>query len=321
MSTPPSSGPPPSSLPLGIDLSATHDGLFYGFVLSTAFLGISVVQGWLYLNNNNDKWPLRTVVFLLLAMDFATTVLSTQAFHHYAIANFGNLELIQRVTPSLDIEFCVSIVVVLVVEVFFASRILQLNPGKYIVPGLTVLTAVLAAIFSTVGAVELFKNATPAGFAEKNIEIQVTLSNGLSAISDILATVSLSVSFFKAKTGIKRTDTILQSLFLFVVTRGVLVTVVQLLILILYVAGPSKLWWLPLHLLVTKVYAITMLSMLNARPALRKTRALVTDSDMSTGRVTATAVQGTTLELQNISKLDNEPRKMMITREKFVSVV
>ena len=62
-------------------------------------------------------------------------------------------------------------------------------------------------------------------------------------MSDTITTVTLSTSFVKAQTGIRRTDRILQKLLLFVVMQGMLVSVVQLAMIILFLVQPEKLYW------------------------------------------------------------------------------
>ncbi|KAK7462149.1 hypothetical protein VKT23_007752 [Stygiomarasmius scandens] len=51
-----------TSLPTGLDLSKEFDGLFFGTLVATALLGITVVQAWIYINNNNDGWLQRGFV-------------------------------------------------------------------------------------------------------------------------------------------------------------------------------------------------------------------------------------------------------------------
>ena len=67
--------------------------------------------------------------------------------------------------------------------------------------------------------------------------------NAFATMSDAITTVALSTSFVKAQTGIRRTDRILQKLLLFVVTRGMLVSVVQVAMIILCLVQPEELYW------------------------------------------------------------------------------
>ncbi|KAF8875092.1 hypothetical protein CPB84DRAFT_555319 [Gymnopilus junonius] len=62
-----------SSIPGLPDFSGV-DALYAGLILSTCFLGITILQSWNYGNHNRDSWGLRSFVALLVACDVWSTV-------------------------------------------------------------------------------------------------------------------------------------------------------------------------------------------------------------------------------------------------------
>ncbi|KAG6808559.1 hypothetical protein H0H92_003729 [Tricholoma furcatifolium] len=70
----------------------------------------------------------------------------------------------------------------------------------------------------------------------------------------------------------RRTDTLLKTLIQFIVQRGVLVTMIQTLFLVIFFSTASHAWWLALHVNVTRLYANTFFAMLNGRQSLRNKR-------------------------------------------------
>ncbi|THU87899.1 hypothetical protein K435DRAFT_680905, partial [Dendrothele bispora CBS 962.96] len=88
--------------------------------------------------------------------------------------------------------------------------------------------------------------------------LEVGWNSSLSALSDVITTVALSWTFTFSRTGFKRTDTLLQKLLQYAVTRGLFVTLVQILLVITFLVDPAKLWWTPFHLSLSKVYVVTM---------------------------------------------------------------
>ncbi|THV01136.1 hypothetical protein K435DRAFT_621941, partial [Dendrothele bispora CBS 962.96] len=80
----------------------------------------------------------------------------------------------------------------------------------------------------------------------------------VSTVCELAATIALAYSFYKSRTGIRRTDAILSRLFTFVVTRGLLLSVIQILSMVLFFARPDKEYWIPFHLFQSKFYVITM---------------------------------------------------------------
>ncbi|KAK1224844.1 hypothetical protein PQX77_012261, partial [Marasmius sp. AFHP31] len=100
--------------------------------------------------------------------------------------------------------------------------------------------------------------------------IEVGISGALHSLVDVLTTISLSSYFIGARTGLSRTDTLMIRLYRFIVARGLLVSLVQLSYTIVFVAlDPLEYDWAPFHLLLSKVYVVTMVAMLNNRASLR----------------------------------------------------
>ncbi|THU98292.1 hypothetical protein K435DRAFT_609608, partial [Dendrothele bispora CBS 962.96] len=83
-------------------------------------------------------------------------------------------------------------------------------------------------------------------------------NSSLCALSDIITTIALLWGLSSYKTGVKQTDTLLEKLCRYVVTRGLFVTIDQIAYVIMYLLRPEKLWWTPFHYSLSKVYVITM---------------------------------------------------------------
>ncbi|THU79863.1 hypothetical protein K435DRAFT_696883, partial [Dendrothele bispora CBS 962.96] len=88
--------------------------------------------------------------------------------------------------------------------------------------------------------------------------LEVGLNCSLAAASDMIATFSLLWAFSSFRNGIKQTDTVLQKLFQYTVTRGLFVTINQTAHVIIFLTKPEKLWWAPFHFSLSKAYVITM---------------------------------------------------------------
>ncbi|KAE9385393.1 hypothetical protein BT96DRAFT_595959 [Gymnopus androsaceus JB14] len=262
---------PLTALPLGVDLSASVDGIFYGYALSTVLFGITIVQAWIYINTNHDKWPLRVLVATLVLADFTTTCLDTQILHHLFIANFGNLAVLTVLPLTFMIEVLITTIIVFCGDMFFISRVWLLKQFHWSVSVLMFVTSVGAAGAGTLVTVQdLGNRSLNSSLTLRASRLAVASHIGLALFTNIIATIALCWSFAKSHTGMKRTDTLLQKLFQYTVTRGILVTVTLILFMILYLAQPETLAWLPFHLSLSKVYVITMVAMLNSRDTLRK---------------------------------------------------
>ncbi|EJD08217.1 uncharacterized protein FOMMEDRAFT_25364 [Fomitiporia mediterranea MF3/22] len=252
---------------LHVDLSGTFGPVFWAFVVSTvckelkdfayydSLFGVSVVQGYFYYLNNNDPLRLRVFVAVMLALDFTTTALSSQSMHDYLIINFGNpFALLFMTTPYIT-EYAVTTVVTLASQLFYASRI-HIVAKDSISHSITILIGALAvAAFG----LEVHKMMILAG-----------LNTGLSATCDIVATAAMCIFLASQKSVYKQTRTIVSYLLFISINRGALVAIAQLGFMISYLAAPSKTYWMPFHLSVSKLHVNTLLAMLNARQSLRE---------------------------------------------------
>ncbi|KAK0440634.1 hypothetical protein EV421DRAFT_1905357 [Armillaria borealis] len=255
---------------ISINVSEIVDGLYYGYALSTAMFGITIVQAWNYFNANADGWLMRSLVAFLVAMDAAVTGVNTQILHHYVVDNFGNTDQMQIIIYSFDAEVMMTAVVVLIVELFFVVRIYKLNSKNWLVPAVITVLAVGSFGSCTAFVVAQIQDDSTVGLSKKDRVGTISAFNGSAALADILITVALSWNLSQSRSGIPRTNNVIQKMLTYTINRGVLVTVTQTLTLIMYSVEQTNLHWMPTHLSINKVYVITMLAILNTRPALRE---------------------------------------------------
>uniref|UniRef100_A0A0W0GFL9 DUF6534 domain-containing protein n=1 Tax=Moniliophthora roreri TaxID=221103 RepID=A0A0W0GFL9_MONRR len=284
---------PMSTTPVftGIDLSSLLDVPFSGLLISIALYGVIVVQAWTYFNRNKDNWLLRLLVLSMVVLDLAASVLEIIPYRYLLIVHFGN---VLAVTSEKSIRHTmetviISAVIAFIVQIFFASRVYVLNRLHRVVPVFIILCAIgtlamgLCMILILIDFLERkFKHPSPVigiqGIMHPSIrllfdpktKLKLGLSCGLAALCDLSATMALTWSFRMSKTGFKMTDTMLYKLLQFTVTRGILVTLVQVSLFALYVGDdPVKLKWTAPLFCGSKVYVITMLAILNSRSSLR----------------------------------------------------
>ncbi|KAJ6522479.1 hypothetical protein B0H19DRAFT_1277355 [Mycena capillaripes] len=96
-----------------------------------------------------------------------------------------------------------------------------------------------------------------------NIFAGMHKANG--AIADVLATTAMFMFLKTADTGIRRTSSLLRSLTILVVNRGLLVTLAQVVGLIVLFASTTHLYWVAVHINTTRLYVATFFAMLNYR--------------------------------------------------------
>ncbi|KAJ7646864.1 hypothetical protein FB45DRAFT_891659 [Roridomyces roridus] len=255
-----------SAVPNGVDISSKANAMFVGVMLAPVLSGITISQSWTYYNSNKDGWMLRSFVGLLFAMDMTETVLTSGMAHEYLITNFGNLEGLTRLPITTMVEVAINVVLVMLVELFFAYRVYLLT-RQIVLPMLIALFGVAGLVAGICIVVNISRSLAVSGLASNSMKIEVSLANGFEAVSDLLATFALSSAFMKGRGRVlKPTTNVLNRLLRFTIARGGLVTFAQFLTLALYVAWPTKLYWMPIHFVEGKLCVITMLVMYESIP-------------------------------------------------------
>ncbi|KAK7456449.1 hypothetical protein VKT23_010698 [Stygiomarasmius scandens] len=168
-------------------------------------------------------------------------------------------------------EYLMILIIVFSVELFLASRVWLLQRCHWTVPVLIVLCAlgsVSAGISTIVGLLK--NNVDTLNILQMNKQrIEIVCTCALSSFADVIATVALLWSLSSSRAGIQRTNTLLRKLCQYFVTRGLFVSLYQIVLLIIFLAFPQKLWWMLLFFTISQVYIITMLAILNSRDNLR----------------------------------------------------
>ncbi|KAF8069879.1 hypothetical protein FPV67DRAFT_990398 [Lyophyllum atratum] len=250
--------------PLLGDVSSVVNGIFF---VSTILLGITVVQGWIYFHNNDDKWTIRSFIIVLITLDIAETCCSTQLIHHYLISHFGDVSILQEYSSVISADFAITGTTFFLVHLYYARRLFIVGRSWWL-PGLIVALSIAMMIvgISAVPIQEQSKGSSIAHLAAAKL----TLFHVFAVLIDILITIGLTVTFARARTGFKQTRSILQRLLLYTASRGILVTLVQIGHTIMYLVDPTNyMFWVSIHLTLSKLYVISTLATLNSRTSLK----------------------------------------------------
>uniref|UniRef100_A0A0W0FAC1 DUF6534 domain-containing protein n=1 Tax=Moniliophthora roreri TaxID=221103 RepID=A0A0W0FAC1_MONRR len=288
------------SIRLEVNVSSLVDPIFYGSLISICLFGICLSQTWTYIHSNDDKWPLRSMIGFLFCMVFGCTILDGLMLHYYFIVNFGNIPELIHITPELTtFTFC-TLIIIVVSDLVFASRVWRLKRVHWIFTVIIILTAVGALIpgIMLVKGIIISPNVLSLNSAER--KIQVGFINILAAISQSISTGALWWSLRAHMDEIEATPTILQRLSTVLINRGVLLTVCQVMVAFTYFSHAERLYWAPFHQALAPLYFMTMVSTLNTRSKLLDP---ITSTSMAQ---TESNVPGASAEYQR----ENGPQKL-----------
>ncbi|KAG6915649.1 hypothetical protein DXG01_010613 [Tephrocybe rancida] len=231
--------------------------MLIGVIVSAVLYGVALLQAFNYFTNYvTDPWFLKALVGMVVIFDSVHMILISHSIYHYTITNYFNPAALGLMEWSLLLEALFTTLGGAGVQLFYISRIWKMS--KKNIP----LTAVIAAIVLANAAwtalamqFETFENLL------KISNLTVTI-NALSTATDILIAGTLCYMLNKARTGFKRSDTIINRLIMFVVNTGVMCAIASL---VSVLASPNTLIYASFYFCIGRLYTNSLLATLNAR--------------------------------------------------------
>ncbi|OCH88917.1 hypothetical protein OBBRIDRAFT_794805 [Obba rivulosa] len=274
------------SLPLDPQIIQTQivpncGALVLAMAFSAVFYGITILQTYMYYDKyGGDSVWIKIFVAVLWLLDTAQMASVIDTVWFYVISNYGNPASLAIYASGVVAEIITTISIGLVVQSFFAMRV-WLTSGDEIEHRRKVLipTIIVALSFAQWGFGMYY-----AAVVQKTHQTSVlpklawAASTGLgcSIAGDFLITLTLCYNLHKSRSGVKKTDKLINVLIVYTVNTGLLTSMVATCAIILSNVFATSFWLLLPFCLVSKSYVNSALATLNAREKLRKMSASFT---------------------------------------------
>ncbi|KAJ7302607.1 hypothetical protein DFH08DRAFT_945593 [Mycena albidolilacea] len=231
------------------EVKLVYSPTFIGFLMATATYGIGLLQCYLYFKNYpKDTIALKITVLAMLMVDTAATALMAFTVYDNGITHFGDLAYVAIINPGK-----------ISARHYFHSL---LNGASH--PDLSGVS-LTENNFRSLFAWQVWgisRNAIVTGTIHW-VSIASGMIEGTSSLCDILITTTLIyVIRSKRMTGISTTDRMIDTIVRYIIARGVLTAITQILYLAVGLAFPGQLYWQPLRQILGK-------SSLNVRQSVR----------------------------------------------------
>ncbi|EMD31217.1 hypothetical protein CERSUDRAFT_89243 [Gelatoporia subvermispora B] len=254
-------------------------GSMLGMILSIMFYGVTLLQTYIYYDSYwGDPSLMRIYVAVLFVLDTAQVVAVIDAVWFYVVPNFGNVDALSGVHPSLAVEIGITISIGLLVQSFFAMRVRFMSGRNRIIPALifalTLAQFALGIYYATISD----RIDQPIAIQHRVIKILLaSLACGMAA--DFLITTSLVYYLHRGRSGLRTTDRLINILITYTINTGSLTLLAAMCTIILNQLKPTLFWDVVPYFLLSKCYVNSTLATLNARTRLRNmTSGVTTDT-------------------------------------------
>ncbi|KAF9476988.1 hypothetical protein BDN70DRAFT_881700 [Pholiota conissans] len=269
--------------------------VYWGFVISLLFGGVTIVQAYIYFREARDHILVKLMAAGMLLLDFVDSALVAYSVYYYLIPRFGSVSRLGMLPTEMAVECLIATLITTVSQCFFVYQLVaakRLGKGHWsVIGGIVAMTILaLAGGIACVVTMAIFSNGV---LQDRNriFVISFGVSKAFGAAADIVATIAMCLFLNSVRTGMIQTNSLLDALVRLTFSRGILVTVAQTLLLITFYATPGTLTWVVFHINVPKLYVNTFFAMLNGRDRLKAkhlgTSVKLEDTESSRGKIGA----------------------------------
>ncbi|TFK87115.1 hypothetical protein K466DRAFT_127255 [Polyporus arcularius HHB13444] len=267
------SAPPTASAP-GLEgalpqlpaLDNTFGALLIGTFIGLMQYGWTAHQCYNYFRTyQNDMWLLKGLVTVVLVLETFHSVLCMHFCYYYLTSNYFKPAALAQGVWSINLLGVSTGAVILISQLFFLRRVYLI--GRKFRP-LVAFCGVLLLTefgFATAVTVDTFLHPT---LHNSNQAWMNSAGVGIAALADTLLTAALTFSLHQSRTGIKRTDGIIDLLILYAINTGLVTGIFNILSFVFAIAMPNNLIYAGLDIVATKLYANSLMAVLNSRRSL-----------------------------------------------------
>ncbi|KAF7375312.1 hypothetical protein MSAN_00418000 [Mycena sanguinolenta] len=255
-----------------VDLASTLGALLVGGAIGLVLSGIVTVQCIIFYNLYPNEIRIRRLTVLAVwVLDFLHSAFIVTALYDYCIDFFGDDTRLEYIPWSVALSVVVTAIQTVIVHWYFAHKIYKSSGQNWFITGPIVLLAFLRLVAATVSTTEMIRLHMYSAFNHRYPGWVFTTGLSLSALVDIIITVSLCYLLQKMR---QRTAAcapmaqVVNTLTLYTLENGFLTCVTTTASLICWLAMPKNLVFMGLHFIISKLYANSLLISLNTRKEL-----------------------------------------------------
>ncbi|EIW56553.1 uncharacterized protein TRAVEDRAFT_49376 [Trametes versicolor FP-101664 SS1] len=243
-----------------------------GTFLGTLLQGLVVFQTYRYFClYPKDPLYLKLWVFAVLILEMLNSALTMHTSYVYLVSNFFNPAILQGpIVRSLAIYPIPAALAGLVSQCFFVRRVYMLGRRFRFLAAITMPCYVLFLGFCTALSIKGLQVANLDEF--RKYSWLASAASCVLLVADFLITAVLIRFLRGSRTGLTRTDSLLDTLIIYAVGTGLLIwpisSVFNILNVVFALACPNNLIYTAISMILTKLYANSFLVALNLRDSL-----------------------------------------------------
>ncbi|KAK0429636.1 hypothetical protein EV421DRAFT_2042639 [Armillaria borealis] len=267
-------------------LNGSFGSFLIGVIVSSCLFGVTCTQTWYYYSRYSDGIVLKALVgtiwyssppikYLTLTglrriLEVLHVAFGSHAIYYYVILHSGDPAALAIGTWTVSLNIGITGLIALLVYLFYARRIYYLSNhniplvAAVVIPSICRLgTSMCPCLCLTVAFSMHLKYFVL--FESSRMANLIRASLSLYVVTDVLVAVLLCYFLHSSRTGIKRTDTMINRLIVYTIHNGLITAVADVFVIVFNIAYPENLVYLSVYQIVANLYSNTFLATLNSR--------------------------------------------------------
>ncbi|PBK59132.1 hypothetical protein ARMSODRAFT_1027704 [Armillaria solidipes] len=249
-------------------ISETLGALYVGATIAAVLYGITNSQGVIYYRRYpNDWWVYRYSVGLLWALDTVQVTLCTYTIYFYLIHFFSDLNGALKYYPwFMKWQLALNVILAVYIQGLYALRLWQLGWHFHKTIAYFVSLAMVASLGTAIYVVyDTYISPNIASSSSFKTSLYMFFSTII--VTDLIIAIPMFYYLHKSRAIIlvPSTAIVLLHLMRLVLMSGLATIACSLLTLISYIAWPQSLAFMGIHIVLSKLYINSLLTMLNSQ--------------------------------------------------------
>ncbi|KAJ7231793.1 hypothetical protein C8J57DRAFT_1196492 [Mycena rebaudengoi] len=248
-----------------------------GIIFNTFLYGFVLAQFVTYFKTKfEDPWWIRVVVWSLLLTDTIHSAVEIYSAWQTCVENYGNLASFVSISWTIPFTAVATSVAAIITQLFLAYRLFLLTHGKTLLVTICV-TSILGLIFGlTAGVVSgVIQETAKFGRLVPFVVLWLTFQS----LSDFIISLSFIAVLACSRTGLRKTDAIINRLIQGAIETGTFASIFALADLFSFVFFRNTNLYAMFAFPIGRIYTNTLLHTLNGRAELRNMNS-ITDCDI-----------------------------------------
>lgn len=247
-----------------VELDSTLGILLIATVVCAILSGTLTVQTYTYFRRfPDDKYYTKLMVLMLWSVDLLHQIIGCYSLYHYVITSVKNPALLLQPSWAVAAIHILEPIQAVTAQLFFVRRMHLLNADWWPLVVFTGGLAIISYIACTVAAIGMFTNQHGTTLFHWVWLLTVWLSTSVAC--DLLVAGGISLTLWRAKSGVKVTERLITKLIYWTVSTGALPAVFATLELITFWLLPNTTSSFGADIILAKLYSNSLLAFLHRR--------------------------------------------------------